>query len=323
MHGSALLVGLSDTSTPLIQSCLAELHLAAVSLDDAGPGALPAPGDHALVLCELPASTVSAEELRTVVRPQGVLTPVLLVAGRNGAPAPSVVARWGAEECVPHPLDRGHLTRAIARALLKREVLKYRSNGGANSSSGDVLLYASKALTRCLEAKDESSVDHARTVAQIAGSLAQYYGLDEWTVEAAQLAGALHDLGKVSVSGEILRKPGWLSSSEWQEVRRHPEVGAEILGSVDAFAEVAVYVLHHHERHDGEGYPAGLRNGQIPLVSRIIAAADAYDAMVRPRPYREREGAQYAAHQLRAHAGTQWDPEVVNGMFECVPQLQG
>ena len=105
-------------------------------------------------------------------------------------------------------------------------------------------------------------------------------------------------------------------------MQRHPVAGAEILRSMALLSDVATYVKHHHERHDGEGYPDRLIGEETPLPSRIIGVADAYDAMVRPRPYRSDEGLPYAAHEFRSHAGTQWDPSVVDGLFACVPELQ-
>jgi HD-GYP domain-containing protein (c-di-GMP phosphodiesterase class II) len=274
---------------------------------------------HALVVCELPQRGVTPEAVTAAVKPTGAAVSVILIGGPPHGPGATEIARAGAEEYLPRPLDRDRCIRAVIRALLKRAL----SREAQSAPPGALLPAAVEALVRWFEARGRLSSGHARSVAEVAAKLAGYHMLPEHEAEAARLAGALHDLGKLGIRPGVLAKPGSLSAAEWQEVRRHPDTGADMLGSIDALAEVAIYVRHHHERWDGAGYPAGLRNGDIPLVSKIVAVADAYDAMVKPRPYRAWGGPAYAAREFRAHAGKQWDPEVVAGLFVCVPELGG
>jgi len=320
MQESALLVG-SPNGNSFIRACLDEFQLEttiASAREALSPQVL---GKHGLLVCELPLVAVTPRQIVAAAQPMRPVVPVILIGGSPGREA-SDIARAGADAHVPRPLTREKLARAVTRALLRRKMALHSAALGICSASGSqVLSGVVGSLTRCLEASQRLNNGHAQGVAGIAAKLAEYYGLSRPDVEAARLAGALHDLGKVGVRREILTKPGSLSSSEWREIRRHPETGAEILSTVEAFAPFAVYVRHHHERYDGEGYPLGLGNGQIPLVSKIVSVADAYHAMVTPRAYRPCSGPAHAARELRANAGKQWDPDVVRSLFACLPVL--
>lgn len=148
-------------------------------------------------------------------------------------------------------------------------------------------------------------------IATIAVQLARKLELPDGEIERVRVASLLHDIGKVGVPDQILEKPGPLSSDEWQVVVQHPRIGQEILNRVAAVKDAAAIILHHHERYSGHGYPHGLRGSDIPLGARIVAIADAYDAMLSDRPYRQAIGHAAAVAELRAQAGTQFDPELV------------
>ena len=151
-------------------------------------------------------------------------------------------------------------------------------------------------------------------IATIAIELARMLELPDTEVERIRVASLLHDIGKVGVPDEILEKPGPLSADEWQSVVQHPRIGQEILNRVAAIKDAAAIILHHHERYSGHGYPHGLRGSDIPLGARIVAIADAYEAMLRDRPYRNAIGHEAAVEELRAQSGIQFDPELV-GLF--------
>ena len=149
-------------------------------------------------------------------------------------------------------------------------------------------------------------------IATIAIELARRLELPDTEVERIRVASLLHDIGKVGVPDEILEKPGPLSADEWQSVVQHPRIGQEILNRVAAIKDAAAIILHHHERYSGHGYPHGLRGSDIPLGARIVAIADAYEAMLRDRPYRNAIGHEAAVQELRAQSGIQFDPELVD-----------
>ena len=132
------------------------------------------------------------------------------------------------------------------------------------------------------------------------------------------MSGLLHDIGKIAIDENILNKPGKLTDEEWEEVKRHPEIGYRILSTVNDMSEMAGYVLAHHEKWNGTGYPKGLKGEEIPLQSRIITIADSYDAMTSERSYRNALSEEDAIEELKVNAGIQFDPELVKVFVEKV-----
>jgi len=158
-------------------------------------------------------------------------------------------------------------------------------------------------LANALEAKDLYTRGHSERVAALARRIALQAGVPRAGAEVIAHAGRLHDLGKIAVPESMLRKPGALSAEEWAVLRQHPVIGAQIVAPLDFFADGAVIVRHHHERHDGSGYPDGLRGELIPLGARIVAVADIYDALTSDRPYRGRLPRAEAVRRLEEEAG--------------------
>jgi putative nucleotidyltransferase with HDIG domain len=159
--------------------------------------------------------------------------------------------------------------------------------------------------------------EHSDTVAGYAAALGRALSLPSEALFRLRHAGLLHDIGKVAIPQEILLKQGSLSDAEFAEIRRHPVVGAMILRHA-GLAEESAWVRHHHERLDGRGYPDGLREDEIPLESRILFVADAFEAMTSDRPYRAGMEVEAALVELRACAGTQFDPGVVDVLCRLV-----
>jgi diguanylate cyclase (GGDEF)-like protein/putative nucleotidyltransferase with HDIG domain len=174
---------------------------------------------------------------------------------------------------------------------------------------------AAASLAKAVDARDTYTGSHSERVANLAARLAKRLGLDVEQVELTRLAGSLHDLGKLAIPEEILRKAGELTDSERLVLQRHPQIGYRMLDSlgVDPVAQV---VLHHHERWDGAGYPNGMRGEESPLGARIIFVVDAYDAMTSDRVYRARRSHEEALAELRRCSGTQFDPLIVDAFAE-------
>lgn len=159
--------------------------------------------------------------------------------------------------------------------------------------------------------KSHETADHAERMAALSLSIGEALGLPDDVLRNLELAATLHDIGKMSIDHQILAKPGPLTESEWQIVKRHPEVGYRIACATSELEPIADYILCHHERWDGSGYPQGLKEESIPLISRIIAIVDAFDAMTEFRTYRDALTRQEAIRTIKQSAGTQFDPAIV------------
>jgi diguanylate cyclase (GGDEF)-like protein len=175
---------------------------------------------------------------------------------------------------------------------------------------------ATESLTAALAARATWAGRPSDLIAEAAIAMARATGLPEREVERIRVASLLHDLGKLAIPDEILSKPGELAEPEWRVVAEHPKIGQVVLEQAGALRDAATIVLHHHEWYDGRGYPHGLRGEEIPVGARIVAIADAYEAMVAGRPYRPPMGHDDAIAELKRHAGIQFDPHLVNQFVE-------
>ncbi len=173
-------------------------------------------------------------------------------------------------------------------------------------------------LLAALEARDAATCEHSRAVGMWCGRIAKMLGLPSERQRIAVLAGILHDVGKLATPSEILLKPGPLDPGEWETMREHSRIGAQMLERIPSLRELAPIVRAHHERIDGRGYPDGEMDARIPRLARIVAVADAFHAMISRRPYRAAMSLVAALDELRAGAGTQWDSAIVDAMLEIV-----
>ncbi|MBA7563099.1 MAG: diguanylate cyclase [Dehalococcoidia bacterium] len=167
------------------------------------------------------------------------------------------------------------------------------------------------ALAATVDAKDHYTYGHSRKVSDYSVAMAEALDLPQDRIATIRAASLLHDIGKVGIPDSILSKEGPLTDEEWEPVKIHPKLGVEILRHIIDLVNCLPSILHHHEHYNGRGYPSGLKGDSIPLEGRILAIADAYDAMTSPRPYREQLPAQSALEELRRCAGTQFDPKLV------------
>ncbi len=200
-----------------------------------------------------------------------------------------------------------HTALAIERFLVT-------GSGSVSGEAPELRLAAAMLLAETLDLRDAGTAEHSRKVGAFARDTAAALGLAPARVDRLQAAGVLHDLGKLGIADAILHKAGSLTDAEWKELVRHPEIGARILEHA-GLRDIAAWVLAHHERLDGGGYPSGLAADEIPLESRILAVADAYEAMIADRPYRRGMPAEEARAELERCAGTQFDPTVVEAFL--------
>ena len=174
------------------------------------------------------------------------------------------------------------------------------------------------ALARSVEEKDRYTEGHCSRLERLAILTGERLGLPGEELVALSYGAYLHDIGKIRVPDAILNKDADLSDEEWEEMRRHPGYGAELLMEKDFLRDAAEIVRAHHERYDGSGYPQGLRGEEIPIGARVVAVVDTYDAMTSERPYEPALSKREAIEELRKHAGAQFDPRVVRAFVEVI-----
>jgi HD-GYP domain-containing protein (c-di-GMP phosphodiesterase class II) len=173
-------------------------------------------------------------------------------------------------------------------------------------------------LANALEAKDPYTRGHSERVSEWSRRVALALGLEAPAAAIIAQAGLLHDIGKIGVPEAVLRKHGPLDPEEWELMKRHPLVGADIVAPLEFFAGGAIVIRHHHERHDGRGYPDGLAGDAIPIGARIVAVADVYDALTSERPYRPALDAGTGLAHLTRHAGSGFDADVVEAFVAMI-----
>ncbi|MGD0765147.1 MAG: HD-GYP domain-containing protein [Dehalococcoidia bacterium] len=239
------------------------------------------------------------------------------LAGLLAFAAPPLMMRFAMKQYVDKT------ARHVAMLRKKNEQLERanRANLAMTTRLKETYDATLEALAAALDARDTETGGHSSRVTVYTMDMARHLGIekgsDEWTdIERAAL---LHDVGKIGISDAILNKAGPLTPEEWQEMRKHPAIGYEMLKDVEFLSNAAQIVYSHHERYDGRGYPEGLKGDAVPLGSRIFAVADAFDAMTSNRPYRRALPVDKAREEIVGNAGSQFDPKVVEAFLLCLP----
>jgi putative two-component system response regulator len=208
----------------------------------------------------------------------------------------------GADEFLSKPIDKLEMLIRV-KSMLRAKRLNEDLESARN------VIYT---LALAIEANDPYTRGHSERVSQIGIRIAQELDLSREQQETIRNAGVLHDIGKIGISETILQKPGPLTEDELLVVQDHPEIGEKICAPLRSANKVLTVIRHHQERHDGDGYPDGLKGDEIPIEARIISVADAYDAMTSPRPYRPPMPLRQVLDTLKRESGKQWDPQIVD-----------
>jgi putative two-component system response regulator len=237
--------------------------------------------------------------------------PIILLTARASIDDMVAGLDAGADDFIGKPFERPELLARVRSGLrMRRAVL------GMETAQAVVT-----ALANAVEAKDLVTEQHCERLAVVAARMCERLGLGVDEREAITYGALLHDVGKIGVPEALLSKPGPLTPDEWVVLRRHPEIGERICRPLGLSQSFAPIVRHHHERWDGSGYPDGLRGAAIPLGARIVALADAFDAMTHDRPYRPAFPTIHALDEVRRQAGRQFDPDLAEPFIACLDEL--
>lgn len=196
-------------------------------------------------------------------------------------------------------------------------------NTRLNNEISGLSLGLLKSLAMAIDARDNYTRMHSMRVTRYAVMIGVHMGMSQENIELLRRGALLHDIGKIGIRDDILLKPGELTKKEWDEIRKHPEIGARILGPEGPLRVIVPMVLYHHERYDGRGYPHGLKGADIPEEARIIAVADAFEAITADRPYRRAYSLERAAKEIQQNAGSQFDPGIVRVFMDVLKEYTG
>jgi response regulator RpfG family c-di-GMP phosphodiesterase len=321
-----------------------------------------------LVTLDLHMPGMRGDELMRSIHDEFPQVPMVVITGCGSLETAVEGLRNGVSDYLQKPFDVVQVTAAVTRALARRaargrlvsfldelgrlagrereaqEILsELRQSGRMRGRLGELFDAAGQrpaasparavefleVLAETIESRDPFLRGHARRVAYYASLLAHRLELSQEETEHVRISAFFHDLGKIGVPGELLQRPGALSPAERGQVERHTEIGARLIAPLDVPAQVRAGVRHHHEWWDGTGYPDGLAGQQIPLAARIVAVADAFDAMSSDRPYRRALERPLVEAELRQFSGSQFDPALVKefaailetGVCEVDPEL--
>jgi response regulator RpfG family c-di-GMP phosphodiesterase len=278
----------------------------------------------ALVILDIKMPGKSGTELLPELKASYPDTAVIMATAVTDIDTAIQCMKQGAYDYITKPFNLDEVILGVDRALGKRRLelenrdyqqhLEQKVEEQAEKIRA-AFLNAITALAYALEAKDKYTSGHSQRVAEISVTIAKELGMRKAEVERMRLAGSIHDIGKIGVRESILNKSTQLIDEEYQSIKYHCQIGERILAPVVDDEEILKMVRHHHERYDGTGYPDGLFEGQIPLGARILAVADAYEAMTSERPYRQAMSAEIARAEIERGKGIQFDPEVVDAFL--------
>lgn len=263
---------------------------------------------------------------------------ILMLTAMTDATSAAVCMQRGALDYLTKPIELTDLGNAINRALKRRDTLLQQKQISSwlkeevqkrtreleleRQKQQDLTVATLEALVNALEAKNAYLAGHSARVASLAATIAHEMGLSDEDVEQIRMAGRLHDLGKIGIREQVLNKAGPLTEEEYEHVKEHVRIGAQILAPLTHLGAIVSYVRHHHEHWDGSGYPDGLAGEDIPVGARIIGAGEVYDALSTARPYQDQLTPEEAVERMRSLAGKVIAPGVMDALARSVKRRQ-
>lgn len=298
-----------------------------------------------LIVLDLMLPGVDGLDVCRVLRGEGNKVPIIMLTAKTTEADKLVGLDLGADDYVTKPFSPQELVARLTAVMrrvneekrAKGQALRYASEltesigqqnelrallRGAMEELEETQLSTMQALAAAVEARDPYTRGHCERVTQYALTIAEALAFSDEELEVLKRAAILHDIGKVAVPDNVLRKNGRFSKDDWIEVRKHPEAGQTMLAHLKFLWPSLPLIRHHHERYDGSGYPDGLVSDGIPSGARILAVADAFDAITSDRPYREALALPDVLEELDRCAGSQFDPKIVKVFLEALPSLE-
>ncbi len=286
-------------------------------------------GEPPLIISDMRMPEMNGISFLEAVRARYPDTSVIMLSGVTETTTAVDCLHRGAADFLLKPISMSELQARVARALEKRALVLQNRYYQANLERQvqeqahriqELFLQGVQMLARALEAKDSYTRGHSIRVSQYAVATASRMGFEGDPLDGIRLGGELHDIGKIGTREAVLHKPGSLTPEEFRQITEHPLLGERMLSPLaHESPDVLRIVRSHHERLDGRGFPDGLRGEKIPIEARIVAVADAFDAMTTRRPYRDSRPAADALAELRRVAGSQLDPEAVEAFVAMYP----
>jgi len=285
-----------------------------------------------LIILDIRMPEMNGIDLLKVIREKTPATEVIMVTAYASVDTATEALRLGAVDYLQKPFDILQVRNVVSKGLLKRyqsreagrkldelQLAKLSLEEEIMNTKSSIQSHYQEtidSLVAAVDAKDSYTKGHQKRVAELVMRIGENMDLVAGELEAICQAATLHDIGKIGVAENILRKIRGLDDEEYEIVKRHPEIGADILSPATFLKEIIPLVLYHHERYDGKGYPVGLKGNHIPIGARIIAVADAIDAMLWERPYTDSKTVKEVEEELRRMAGTQFDPHIVTVILD-------
>jgi putative two-component system response regulator len=265
-----------------------------------------------LILLDVISSDIDGYSILSMIKStkETRLTPVILVTSLSGTDEKVKSYDKGADEFITKPFQPLELTAKV------KSLLRVKSYQDELENAQNLVI----SLAQALEAKDQYSNRHSQRTSEYAKILASSVSQDLVFIDQIVVAGLLHDIGKIGISDYVLQKPGKLDKEEFEIIKTHPVVGEKICSSINSFQPFLPWIKHHHESWDGKGYPDNLKGENIPYGARIIAIADAFDAMISDRPYRKALELEEVCKIFREGAGKQWDAQLVNVFLKLIDE---
>lgn len=278
-----------------------------------------------LIICDVVMEGVNGMEVLSAIRSMKLNTPVIMISAYGTQDKVVQALELGAQDFIAKPFKPKNIVDTVKKIfeiskmpVKERERLLRVELSPIRRLLRDSYMSILKSLAIIMESKDPYIREHSLRVTKYAVMLANELGLNPEEIDVIENTGYFHDIGKVGISDTILQKPGELNAEEWEHMKRHPVIGYEIVEPLKLLHIALPGIRHHHERFDGQGYPDRLKGKEIPLSARILAIADAYEALTGTRPYRKARSPKEAVTELRNCAGTQFDSELVDKFIKAL-----